>query len=223
MEPKNQPEGAVSGDADQTTPTTPEPTPAPESLTSTAKVEIVDGKVVVDGKKFVAESDLIAAKRSLEQKLEEQQTIHNEAIDKAKVELSEAQQAAAAANAKVQQLEQASTTGAVSDEDAARSKQEIEAAKSSAEQAAAKALELRRQNIILKSGGAVTAEQLEGKTEEQLDSFEEALKALAQSRGIGNYATGGTGGGAAPETPMDRAARILQSTPVRGTRTAETK
>lgn len=216
METQN-PQGAAStGEpASQTTPSV-EPTTPPV-------LEVKDGVMTVDGKKVVHESDLIAAKRSLEQKLEEQQTIHNEAIDKSKVEISEAQQAVAAANAKVQTLEQASTTGAVSDEDAARSKQELDAAKGSAEQATAKALELRRQNILLKSAGAVTAEQLEGKTEEQLDSFEEALKALAQSRGIGNYATGGTGGGAAPQTEMERATKILESTPTRGTRTAETQ
>lgn len=211
------PQGAAStGEpAPQTTPSV-EPTTPPV-------LEVKDGVMTVDGKKVVHESDLIAAKRSLEQRLEEQQTVHSAAIDKANVALSESQQAVAAANAKVQTLEQASTTGAVSDEDAARSKQELEAAKSGAEQATAKALELRRQNILLKSAGAVTAEQLEGKTEEQLDSFEEALKALAQSRGIGNYATGGTGAGAAPQTPMERATKILQSTPVRGTRTAETQ
>lgn len=202
----------------------PQATPSSEPTTTTPPVlEVKDGVMTVDGKKVVHESDLIAAKRSLEQKLEEQQTVHNDAIDKSKVEVSDAQQAVAAANAKVQQLEQASQSGAVSDEEAARSKQELDAAKGSAEQAIAKALELRRQNILLKSGGAVTAEQLEGKTELQLDSFEEALKALSQSRGIGNYATGGLGAGAAPETPMERAAKILQSTPVRGTRTAETQ
>lgn len=216
MDTQNPPGAASTGEPEpQTTPSV-EPTTPPV-------LEVKDGVMTVDGKKVVHESDLIAAKRSLEQKLEEQQTIHNTAIDKAKVDLSEAQQAVAAANAKVQTLEQASTTGAVSEEDAARSKQELDAAKGSAEQATAKALELRRQNILLKSGGAVTAEQLEGKTEEQLDSFEEALKALAQSRGIGNYATGGTGAGAAPQTEMERATKVLESTPTRGTRTAETQ
>ncbi len=218
METQNQPGASGNEGAEGTPPTTPVTTP-PE----TPKYESKEGKMYLDGKEISYTSDLIAAKKSLEQRLEEQQTVHNTAIDKSKVEISEAQQAVAAANAKVQTLEQASTTGAVSDEDAARSKQEIDAAKGSAEQAIAKALELRRQNIILKSGGAVTAEQLADKTELQLDSFEEALKALAQSRGIGNYATGGTGAGAAPETPMDRAAKILANTPVRGTRTAETK
>lgn len=212
---QNQPGASNSND------TVPPVTPSPEPTTPAPVLEVKDGVMSVDGKKVVHESDLIAAKKSLEQKLEEQQSVHNEAIDKTKVEVSDALQQVAAANAKVQELTQASQSGAVSDEDAARSKQELDAAKGSAEQASAKALELRRQNIILKSAGAVTAEQLTDKTELQLDSFEEALKALTQSRGIGNYAPGGTGGGAAPETNMDRATKILQETPIRGVRTAE--
>ncbi len=220
MVTQNPSEGAPGGGeaVEQASTVTPSTSP-PE----TPKYESKEGKMYLDGKEVSYTSDLIAAKESLKHQLEEQQTVHNTAIDKAKIDLSDAQQQVAAANAKVQQLEQASTTGAVSDEDAARSKQELDAAKGSAEQASAKALELRRQNLILRSAGTVTAEQLEGKTEEQLDSFEEAFKALAQSRGIGNYATGGTGAGAAPDTPMDRATKILQTTPIRGVRNAETQ
>lgn len=218
-EDQNPKEGAVSGD-EPVTPTPPPETP-PTPLPEGAKLEVAEGVMKVDGRKVVFESDLIAAKRSLEQQAEQAQTVHNQAIDKAKIDLSDSQQQVATANAKVQQLEQASKSGAVSDEDAARSKQEIDAAKGSAEQATAKALEYRR--ALMAKEYSIPVGQLQEKDMSQLDSFEEALKAVSQSRGVGNYATGGTGGGAAPETPMDRATRILETTPVRGTRTATTQ
>ena len=203
----------ASGDSSVTPPTT------PTTPVTTPVFDVKDGVMTVDGKKLVLESDLIAAKKSLEKLAEEAQTVHNEAIDKAKLDLSEAQQQVATSNAKIQELEQASKSGAVSDEEAARVKQELEAAKGSAEQAAAKALELRKQNVILTSGGVVTAEQLKDKTEEQLNSFEEALRAISQNRGgPGPYAIGGGGSSTTPPTPIERAAALIANTPYRGVR-----
>ena len=72
--------------------------------------------------------------------------------------------------------------------------------------------------------GQVTAEQLASKTPAQLDAFEEALKALATSRGgPGPYATGAGGSGTQPLSDMERARRVLDATAIRGTRTANTK
>lgn len=197
--------------------------PAPQPAATAPKVELKDGAILVDGKKVVPESDLIAAKKSLEGQIERAQTVHNEAMDATKLELSAAQQQVANLNAELTKAKEASKTGAAPDTDVARIKEEVKVAKSEVESANKRILELRINNIVLTSGGSVTAKQLEGKTLQQLDSFEEALKALATSRGgsPGAYALGGLGGGATPQTPLDRAKEVLSTTPVRGTRTAE--
>jgi hypothetical protein len=53
----------------------------------------------------------------------------------------------------------------------------------------------------------------------QLDSFEEALKALsANRRGPGNYIVGGGNGSPDPVSSIDRAKQVLAATPVRGVR-----
>ena len=64
-----------------------------------------------------------------------------------------------------------------------------------------------------------TAKKLLEKDASQLDSFEEALKALSTGRGgPGNYLLGGGGGGAAPVAELDRAKAVIANTPIRGTR-----
>lgn len=187
------------------------------------KFELKDGAHFIDGRKVVYESDLIAAKKSLEGQLTQQQTAHSLAIDTAKLEVSDAQKQIAQLNARLTETQQARETGAASDTDVARVRQELETAKSGLESASKQILELRRANIILASKGMVSAEQLKDKTLPQLDAFEEVLKTLAPRGSPGPYATGSGSGSAAPETPMERATRILATTPVRGTRTAETK
>ena len=219
------PEPGVTGAAVATEGTTPalEPEPTLEPIAPTAKVELKDGKVLVDGKSFVAEKHLIAAKRSLEGRLEQQQTVHEAAIDAARLEVSVAQQQIAQLNAKLKENEQARKSGAVTDEEAAKVKQELETTKGSIEQTNKSALEYRRALIVLQYG--VVADTIKEKTMPQLDAFEEALKAVSTARGggMGPYALGGGTTEAAPQTNMERAARILASTPVRGTRTAETE
>jgi len=226
-EPDGNKTGGSSGESAQTTPTAPEPeatpTPEPTPVAPTANVEIQDGKVVVDGKKFVAESDLIAAKNSLEGKLTAQQAAHEAAIDAARLEVSNAQQTIAQLNAKIKENEEARKSGAVTNEEAASVKQELEAAKSSIaalEAEANRALELRRANLVLQYG--VAPDTIKDKDMKALDSFEEALKAVSTARGsgVGPYAVGGGTGEAAPTTPMERAQKILESTPVRGVRSA---
>lgn len=199
-------------------PATPPPEPAP--VAPTAKVEVKDGKVEVDGKKFVAESDLLAAKNSLEGKLTTQQTAHETAIDAAKLKESESQQTIATLNAKLQEVEEARKAGVVSDEDATKVKQDLEAAKGSLEKASTSSLEYRRALLVLQYG--VAADTIKDKTMEQLDSFEEAVKALATTKGgVGPYAVGGGSEGAVPETNIERALKVIEATPVRGVRTAE--
>ncbi len=196
----------------------PEPTPTP--VAPTAKVEVKDGKVVVDGKAFVAESDLIAAKKSLEGKLTTQQTAHETAIDAAKLEVSDGQKQIATLNAKITENEEARKSGAVTEEAAAKTKQELETAKSSLETLTNSSLETRRALLVLQYG--VTADSIKDKSLTELASFEEAIKAVSTARGggVGPYATGSGIGEAAPQTNIERAAKVLEATPVRGVRNA---
>lgn len=208
-------ENQKPGDAGNKGEVTPTPTP------TTPKVEIKDGATFVDGKKMVAESDLIAAKRSLESTAEKAQAAHNEAIDAKSLELASAQQSAADLNAKLTEAKNAQGQGATTDEEVARVKQEREDALLKVETLtteAGKALELKRALLILKY--SVSAESLENKTMQELDSFEEAAKALSVSRGSGPgpYAIGAGAGGVAPMTEMERAAKVIESTPIRGAR-----
>lgn len=200
---------ASSGDAGQ----------VPAAVQPTAKVEIKEGSVLVDGKKFVSESDLIAAKKSIEGKLTQAQTVHEQAIDKARIDLSAAQKQIAELSAKAKQMEEASkAAGDTPPEDVVKVKQELETSKASMEQISKSALEYRRTLLVLKYG--VPEDTIKDKTMAQLDSFEEALKAVSASRGgsVGPYATGGGATSAAPISDMDRASRVLAATPVRGTR-----
>ncbi|KKN54553.1 hypothetical protein LCGC14_0591450 [marine sediment metagenome] len=188
----------------------------PPPATTVPKVEVKEGATFLDGKKVVLESDLIAAKKSLEGQMEQAQTVHSDAIDKAKLEVSEAQQQIATLNANIKENEEARKTGAVSDEEAARVKQELETTRSSLEQANSSALEHRRALIVMKYG--VPEDTIKDKTSEQLDSFEEAAKAFVTVKGgaVGPYAVGGGSADAAPQTNIERATKILEATPIRG-------
>lgn len=214
--------GASSSTEAQPPATTPEPepvtTPEPTPVAPTAKIEVKEGKVTVDGKAFVAESDLIAAKKSLEGQMTTQQTVHETAINAAKLETSEAQKQIATLNAKITENEQARQAGAVTDEEAARVKTELETTKSSLETANTKSLEFRRALLVLQYG--VAEDTIKEKTMLELDSFEEAIKAVSTARGggVGPYAIGGGTGDAAPQTDIERAAKILENTPIRGVR-----
>jgi DNA repair exonuclease SbcCD ATPase subunit len=215
-EPKeNQTPGAASSTS---------PTSTPASITP--KVELKDGAILVDGKKMVAESDLIAAKRSLEGQLEKAQTAHNEAIDTAKLELSSAQQKVANLNAELTKAKEASKTGAIPDTEIARIKTELADAKTlvgTLKVESDKALDYRRALLVIQYN--IPADNIANKTMKELDSFEEALKALATSRGSGpgNYAAGGGGGQPHTMTNQERAAKILADTPMRGVRAEATK
>ena len=207
--------GASGGEGDKAPPAAPPTTP------TTPKVELKDGATFLDGKKVVPESDLIASKKSLEGQLSQQQTVHDATIDAAKLEASAAQQTIAQLNAKVTENEEARKAGAVTDTEAASVKQELETAKNSIVTLTAdavRALELRRANLVLQYG--VVPDTIKDKDMKALDSFEEALKAVSTARGggVGPYAVGGGSGEAAPETPMERAAKVLETTPVRGVR-----
>jgi hypothetical protein len=215
MPEKNQKDDAPSN-AEQTP-----PTPPPEKL---PKVEVKDGHVLVDGRKYVKESDLIAAKESLQGQIETAQKTHNDAIDKLRLEVSTAQSEVAKANAALEEAKQARESGAISAEELAKVKQEAEAAKKDLADAQKSGLDYRRRFIMSTyniPANSDTAKSIEGKTSAQLDALEEALKALQGTKvGPGNYMVGGQGGGATPRTDRQRARELLDQTPFRGVRNA---
>lgn len=220
MPEQNQTTDAPGGD-DQTT--TQPPTGEQAAQTTTPpKVEVKDGAILIDGKKHVKESDLIAAKESLQRQMDEAQQTHNDAIDKLSLGVSEANQKLAQANAALEEAKVARATGDTSDEEVSRIKQEAEDAKTSATNATTTALDYRRKFIMSAYNIPADSEQgqkLLEKDMTQLDSFEEALKALSTSRGgPGNYVVGGGGGGATPRTEMERASELIANTPIRGVR-----
>ncbi|MDD4985597.1 MAG: hypothetical protein PHQ43_07395 [Dehalococcoidales bacterium] len=199
----------AGNDAPATPPATPPAAP---------KFELKDGKMLVDGKKVVYEHELIAAKESLQKRLEEAQGVHSQAADTLKLEISNAQTELAKANARIQELSKAGSSGAASAEEVAKLKKEADDARAAAKSASESLLEIRRQAIIQASRGTITAEQLKGKSDADLAAFEAVLKALGNSRGgLGPYAVPG-GGATTDMTPMDRAKKLLEATPMVGTR-----
>lgn len=187
---------------------------------TTPKLEVKEGAIFIDGKKMVKESDLMALKQSSESAAEKAQTAHSEAIDAKSIELSAALQSVADLNAKFKEAQDAQGKGATPDEEVARIKTDLADALTKVETltaTAGMALELKRALLVMQG---FTADSLADKTMTQLDSLEEAAKALATSRGgnIGAYAIGGGVGGAAPKTNIERAAEVIAATPIRGVR-----
>lgn len=217
-EDKN-PKGDAPGSEGQnpTTSTAPPATPPAQP-----KVEVKDGVILVDGKKYVKESDLIAAKESLQGQLEKAQQTHNSAVDNLRLEVDAANKKVAQANAALEEAKQARASGDISAEELSRIKQEAETAKSSLAGANTSALDYRRKFIMAVyniPADSDVGKKLMEKDMSQLESFEEALKALGTGRGgPGNYAVGGGGGGATPLSSMDRAKALLANTPFRGVR-----
>ncbi len=185
-------------------------------------ITIAEGVLSIDGHKMVLESDLIAAKKSLEGAGEQAQTVHTAAIDAKQLEVSEGQQAIATLTAKVTELEQARVAGVASEEDVTKLKTELAETKTLLTTANSNVLEMHRARIVLVSNGTVTAEQLAEKTPTELAAFEEALKIVTKDSIPGQYVVGGGGGEAVPQTDLERAAKLLAATPMRGVRAAET-
>src|SRR3989304_5831714 len=178
-----------------TTPAPPAETPKPPA--SQPKVEVKDGVVTVDGKKYIKEADLMAAKESLQGQIESAQAKHNEAVDKLKLDVSAAQQSVAQANAALEEAKKARTAGDISADEMSRIKKEADEAKAALATAQTSGLDYRRKFIMAVyniPANSDVAKSLEAKDAKQLDSFEEALKALSTGRGgPGNYLIGGRG------------------------------
>lgn len=175
-----------------------------------------DGTISVQGSegnevRYAKEADLLAVKGSAEaatKAAKEAQEAVKAEIETANTNLESTRQEKLQAEAKISSLEEKVSAGAGSTDELANVKQELEAAKKSGEELTNKALEYRKQIVVSTFG--IPADTVKDKTMEQLDYYEEALKAVVAAKGIGNYAVGGGGGvGAAPLTPLDRAKQTI--------------
>jgi len=181
----------------------------PEEQTYT---ENKDGTITVKGKdgtevRFAKESDLLAVKGSAEtikakaeevtKAAEEAQKANKDAIETANTNLETSRQDVLKAEAKVSNLEDKVKEGAGSAEELAQAKTDLEAAKKSGVELTTKALEYRRMVIVSTYG--IPADTVGEKTMEELDHYEEALKAVIATKGLGNFAAGGGGGGSAAD------------------------
>lgn len=159
-----------------------------------------DGTVVIKDSegadvRYVKEADLLAIKGSrdaAERKVRDSEATHTTAIETVRNETETFRQKALQAEAKISGLEERLAAGG-SKEELERVKQELEAAKTSGEGLSNKLLGLRRTLITTTYGVPVAT--VEKKTLDELDTFEEALKAVIGAKGIGNYAAGGGSGG----------------------------
>lgn len=175
--------------------------------------------------RYAKESDLLAVKGSREAadaRVKEIETSSQAEAEARKAELTTAntnldtaRQQLLQAEAKAEELGKKVGEGAGSAEELAKVKQELETAVKSGEGLNTKVLEYRRQIMVATYG--IPADSVKDKTLEQLDSYEEALKAVLATKGLGNFAAGGgAGGGATPERPLDRAKRILAESEAAG-------
>ena len=167
-----------------------------------------DGTIAVkdsEGKevRYAKESDLLAVKGSSQvakdaaeaaaKAASESQVSHKAEIETANTSLETTRQGLLVAEAKATKLEEQVKAGTGTVEELAKAKLELETAKTSGVELTTKALEYRRQIIVATFG--IPADTVKDKTMEQLDNYEEALKAVIATKGIGNYAAGGGAGG----------------------------
>jgi hypothetical protein len=185
------------------------------------KIEQVDGKFVIDGKKYVPEADIMALKDNHTKQLNEAQAAHSAAIDAAKLQISDNQKQVAVANAKVIELTEAAKGGANNSVELAKAKEEAASLKKELEVLKGQSLETRR--ATLQQALGLTAEQLKAKTPEQLTALEEVMQAGRNIGNRGSYDRGAGGGDAKPMSAVERVAKLLAQTPIRGVRNEPAK
>lgn len=173
-------------------------------------------KMEIDGKKVVHESDLIAAKESLQAEVKAARDQATTDLTKAQSDMARVNSTLAEANAKITQLETAQ--GQTTSEEIDKHKQTAETAGTERDTANASALTYRREAIAAKH--RINPDDIKDKTMPELDAFESALTALANARpgGDGPYAINAGSLTKAPMTEKERATSVLASTPYRGVR-----
>ncbi len=168
--------------------------------------------------RYTLESDLLAVKgraETAETKLTEADVTHKTAITDMGNQLSDAQSKLAQAEASKTELEGKLAQGTTTAEELAEVKKQLDTANGSVGALTTQVLDARRQLIVTTFG--VAAETVKDKTKEQLDAYEEALKAVGTGKGIGPYAVAGGGSGSpTPVKPIDRAKAILADAEAKG-------
>jgi len=181
----------------------------------TATVDEKDANVLVVGEgdkatRYVKEADLLAVKGShvAKSEVEAQVTAAKQStLAEANTKIEAEHQKALQAEARVTSLQEQIRSGGGTAAEVSDLKQKLETAKSSSEVLGNKYLELKRASIVSSYGVPKTTVENK-KTLQELELFEEALKAVKGDKSIGNYAAGGGGGGASPlqgKSPMDLA------------------
>lgn len=155
---------------------------------------------------LVPKKDLMAIKsraEGLEQKLKEAESAHTTLTEGHKKQLDEVTIKLYATEASVKKLEEQLAGSAGSAKESAEVKAKLEAAEKRLKELSDKALDYRKKLIVTTFN--IPIDVVKDKTLEQLDLYEEALKAVSAARGVGNYAVGGgTGGGADTRTPREK-------------------
>ena len=180
----------------------------------TGSVDEKDGALIIKGEdgaelRYVKESDLLAVKGSrdtIEKTAKEAEAALVTASTETAGKVEAERQKVLLAEAKVSTLEEQIKAGGASATELAQAKQDLVTAKSSGEELGNKFLELRRSVVVATYNIPVAT--VASKSLAELDVFEEALKAVIGSKGVGNYAIGGGGGGASDlvgKSPMELA------------------
>jgi len=176
-----------------------------------------DGTIIVKDDagnlvRYAKESDLLVVKGSketAERKLQEAEDAHKVALEGVQTQLSEATNKLTQAEAAKEQLEEKLTQSTGSIDELASTKQKLEDANKDVETLNTKVLESRRK--LVATTFSISPETVATKTTEQLDAFEDALKAVQAGKGVGGYAIA-PGGGVTPATlsPIEQAKEELK-------------
>ena len=181
-----------------------------EGNTKTFTVDEKDGALILKDEKgveqrYVKESDLLAVKGSregIEKTSREAEATYKAAVKVAEDKAETERQRVLQAEARVSSLEEKIAKGEGSAAELAQAKQRLEAAKRSGEELGNRFLELRR-NVIVATYG-VPRETVEKKSLEELEVYEEALRAVMGARKIGNFAIAGGGGAVDTRTAKEK-------------------
>jgi len=157
--------------------------------------------------KMVPESDLISVKKGMEHQIDELKTSHAAELEGLNSKLSDTNTNLVASEAKAKDLEERLSQSNISAEELSKVKKELGTAQTAVKSLTDKTLEYRRRIVAL--GYGIPEDTIKDKTLEQLDAFEEALRAVSATKGIGNYALTQGGGGGATETPIERAKAMI--------------
>ncbi len=180
---------------------------------------VEDGALVIkDGEssiRYVKESDLLAVKgsrKSAEEVAKEVESVRATVLTESKASVDSALQRALQAEARVSSLQEQIDKGVGTAAQVTELERQLATAKTSSEETGNRLLGLRRE-LIVKSYNVPVA-TVEKKNLSELDTFEEALKAVIGSGGAGNYAFGGGGGGnqLAGKTPRELAQMAYEGT-----------